>query len=240
MFRDLPARLGRRLTQTSAMRQLIHRIAHPIWMGNLRRRVPVTRYGWERGTPIDRYYIELFLKTWSSDIRGNVLEIRDRTYATRYGGTAVTDSQVIDIDSSNPEATIIADLSAAENVASEICDCFILTQTLQYIYDIESAVRHAHRILREGGVLLVTMPVIACIESRATDYWRLTPLCCHELFSRYFGADNVQVFPYGNALTAISYLSGLALEEFRPAEIDVLESNYPVVSCVRAIKKNSV
>ena len=43
-------------------------------------------FGFDRGTPIDRYYIESFLSTHASDIRGHVLEVADNTYTRRFGG----------------------------------------------------------------------------------------------------------------------------------------------------------
>src|SRR6202035_2497766 len=44
--------------------------------GSLRRLQPVSRkFGYDRGTPISRYYIETFLKARKNDIRGRVVEI---------------------------------------------------------------------------------------------------------------------------------------------------------------------
>ncbi len=34
-------------------------------------------WGYERGTPIDRYYIDGFMNKYASDIRGRVLEVGD-------------------------------------------------------------------------------------------------------------------------------------------------------------------
>jgi hypothetical protein len=49
-------------------------------LGSLCRLTPISSdWGFERGLPIDRYYIEQFLAEHSSDIRGHVLEIMDDT-----------------------------------------------------------------------------------------------------------------------------------------------------------------
>ena len=57
--------LGRRGDQTQGA----------IRFGTLRSIHPVsTQFGWDRGLPVDRYYIEDFLARHSSDIRGRVLE----------------------------------------------------------------------------------------------------------------------------------------------------------------------
>ena len=52
--------------------------------GSLRQVTPFSReFGYDRGQPIDRYYIEQFLSAHASDVRGHVLEIADDTY-TRF------------------------------------------------------------------------------------------------------------------------------------------------------------
>jgi hypothetical protein len=56
-------------------------------LGSLRRVTPLSRdFSYDRGLPIDRYYIERFLAANASDIRGHVLEIADNTYTGRFGG----------------------------------------------------------------------------------------------------------------------------------------------------------
>ena len=59
-------------------------------------RQPVSRaWGYDRGTPVDRYYIEKFLEQHSIDVQGCVLEIGDNFYTLRYGGTRVEKSEVL-------------------------------------------------------------------------------------------------------------------------------------------------
>ena len=44
--------------------------------GDLRRLTPISKdWGYDRGKPIDRYYIERFLSLYKEDIRGRVLEV---------------------------------------------------------------------------------------------------------------------------------------------------------------------
>jgi hypothetical protein len=64
-----------------------------IRFGDLRRLTPISRsFGYDRGQPIDRYYIANFLGRHSGDIRGHVLEIGDDRYTRRFGGDRVTHS----------------------------------------------------------------------------------------------------------------------------------------------------
>ena len=222
--------------QLHIVRRWKHRLANPVWMGNLRRIAPVTRGRWQRGTPVDRFYIEQFLDTYRQDIRDSVIEVRDAGY-TRKFGTGVARSEVLDIDASNAEATIVADLAAADALPSEAFSCFVLTQTLQYIYDLDAAIKHVHRILRPGGVVLASVPTIAHVETTRCDLWRFTPLLCEQLFGKYFGRENTSVQPRGNVLSAVAFLNGLAAEEFKQSELAAADPEYPLVICVRAVKR---
>src|SRR5438477_8982150 len=120
---------------------------------------PASRqFGFDRGQPIDRYYIEKFLSKHAGDIHGHVLEIADDNYTRQFGGSRVVKSDVLHARKDNPRATIIADLSAADGIPSGMFDCVVLTQTLQFIYDVPSSIRHVHRIMKPGGVVLATIP----------------------------------------------------------------------------------
>jgi len=59
-----------------------------IRFGSLRRVMPISRkWGFDRGLPIDRYYIERFLSAHALDICGYVLEIQDNAYTRKFGVT---------------------------------------------------------------------------------------------------------------------------------------------------------
>lgn len=222
------------------LRQRLRRLARPAWLGTLRRVTPLSnQWGFDRGTPVDRYYIERFLEEHRGDIRGRVLEVKDSGYTDRFG-TAVARRDVLDIDAGNPNATIVADITAADVVASDSFDCFVLTQTLQLILDTRAALGHAHRILRPGGVLLATVPCISRIIPRyglTTDYWRFTAASCSALFGEAFGPGAVAVRPYGNVLAATAFLAGMAREELSPRELDAADEYFPVIIAVRAVKR---
>ncbi len=224
--------------QRLLLRKQLLRWSHPAFLGTLRRTTPLSdNWGIERGTPVDRYYIERFLESCSKDIQGNVLEIKDSSY-TKSFGSGVSKVDVLDIDASNSAATIIADLSKADPIASESFDCFIFNQTLQLIYDFHAALRQSHRILRPGGVLLATVPGLCRVERAyaKSDYWRFTTASCLALFGEVFGLENITVQAYGNVLTAIAFLSGMATEELSRRELDISDEHFPVIITVRAIK----
>jgi glycosyltransferase involved in cell wall biosynthesis/SAM-dependent methyltransferase len=208
--------------------------------GSLRRLKPVsTEFGYDRGRPVDRYYIENFLAHHADDIRGHVLEVGDASYTQEFGGKQVTVSDVLHVDHSNPQATIVADLSSADHIPSDTFDCIILTQTLHLIYNVRSAIRTTQRILKPGGVLLATFPGISQIdrdEWRHSWYWAFTSRSARRLFEEAFPPENVEVEAHGNVLAAISFLHGLAAEELRKGELDRLDRAYEVLITLKALK----
>jgi SAM-dependent methyltransferase len=211
--------------------------------GSLRRVNPISpRWGYDRGKPIDRYYIETFLACHADNIQGRVLEIGDDFYTRQFGGGRVETSDVLHVNEGNPRATFVADLTCAEHVPSNAFDCIVFTQTLQFIFDVRLAIQTLHRILRPGGVLLATAPSIGRMLDPAQDewdtyhYWAFTPFSIRSLFEETFPAANVEVEAFGNVLTAISFLHGLATEELREQELKRRSPGYEVVITVRAVK----
>jgi len=114
-----------------------------------------------RGTVIVRYYWARFLERHRGDIRGRGLEIGETTTLRRYGGTAITSAEALDLAPHHDAVTVVADLTSADHVAADQYDCFVIPFTMTVIYDVESALYHAVRILRPGGVLLVNF---ACVD----------------------------------------------------------------------------
>lgn len=218
----------------------VRRVRRPALLGSLRRITPLsTTWGYDRGTPIDRRYVEQFLLAERAAIQGDVMEVQSDDYARRFG-QYLRSVQVLDIDATNPRATIIADLAQADHVPSASCDCFILTQTLQLIYDLPAAITHSYRLLRPGGVLLVTVPAVSRISRSVGltgEYWRFTPAGCRRLFGQVFGDDQVTVASYGNVLTSVAFLMGMAQEELRPRELNANDPYFPVIVTVRAVKR---
>jgi SAM-dependent methyltransferase len=197
-------------------------------------------WGWDRGTPVDRFYIEGFLERYGRDIRGRVLEIKDASYTRRFG-SGVTKSDVLDINRANAAATIYTDLAAADAIPSESFDCVILTQTLQFVLDVRSALAHLHRLLAPDGVVLATTPTLSRLAPRGPegiDYWRFTPAACAALFAAEFGGENVLVEPLGNVLSGIAFLHGLAAEELPETKLEQHDPDFPLVVGVRALKRS--
>ena len=217
---------------------IVRRLRRPSLLRAMSARPLSTEWGFDRGTPVDRYYIERFLAAHADDIRGRTLEVKSASY-TRQFGRGVTQADVLDIDASNPDATIVADLAVGAGIPERTFDCFVLTQTLQLIYDVQGAVAQSHRLLRPGGVLLVTVPIVSRIVPRyglATDYWRFTPASCARLFGDVFGPAQVTVTTHGNLFAGVAFLRGAALEELPRRRLDAHDPYFPILATVRAVR----
>jgi hypothetical protein len=208
--------------------------------GDLRRLSPVGRlFGYYRGTPVDRYYIENFLDRHADDVRGRVLEVGDDSYTRRFAGARVESSDVLHIAPGAPKATLIADLACAAHIAANSFDCVIVTQTLHLIYDVRAAIATLHRIVRPGGVVLATVPGITQISHSDwgyTWYWAFTAECMKRLFTEEFAPGAVSVESAGNVLAATAMLYGLVVSELRTRELDVHDPEFEVCLAIRAVK----
>ena len=214
---------------------------YQIQWGSLRRLAPFSRvFGLDRGSCIDRYYIENFLAQHAGDIQGRVLELADNDYTLKFGEGKVTRSDILHLTPDNPKATIIANLESADQISSNTFDCIVCSQTLQFIYDIRAALRTLHRILKPNGILLVTFPGISQISrydmDRWGDYWRFTSLSAQRFFEEVFPATHVQVETHGNVLAAIAFLQGISSGELRREELDFRDPDYQVLITARAVK----
>jgi peptidoglycan/xylan/chitin deacetylase (PgdA/CDA1 family)/glycosyltransferase involved in cell wall biosynthesis len=208
--------------------------------GDFRRVQPLSpRWGLDRGQPIDRYYIERFLDRHRADIRGKVLEVRDARYTKQFGGSAVTASDVVDIDPTNDAATITADLRSAAAIAADSYDCIVLTQVLQFIDEIPAALAECYRILKPGGALLVTAPCVNRVDVEAgpdADYWRLTEASTRKYFAAIFPPDAFEVSTFGNVGACAAFLQGVSAGEMTPADLDPIDAAFPLLVGVRAVK----
>jgi SAM-dependent methyltransferase len=239
------ASIAARKTIPAGARRLVRRAASPArpaltGLRLLRPVEPLSRhFGYERGQPVDRWYIEQFLAENAENISGAVLEVGSATYTRYFGGRRVQRSDVLNVRPGDPETTFVADLADAPTLPSGAFDCIILTQTLHLIFDLCAAVRTVHRVLRPGGVALVTVPGISPVsldQWSETWFWSLTPLAAERLFGDVFGPPNVEVAAKGNVASAVAFLQGRSAGELHAHELDVVDPQYPMLVTVRAFR----
>lgn len=191
-------------------------------------------YGFSRGTPVDRYYIERFLSGHKELIKGTLLEVGDNYYSLKYGGTNIDRSLVLNIDAKDSEeSSVRGNLETGEGIPKELVDCFICTQTMQFIYDIKSVVSNIVKVIKPGGVALVTVGGISQIieyeRRRFGHYWNFTDMSIRRLFEGCSDVETVDVEVYGNVKTATAFLYGLSYDELSADDLDYQDTNYQVI-----------
>lgn len=211
--------------------------------GGLRRLSPISAiFGKDRDLlTIERYYIEQFLQTHATDIRGRCLEMGDPAYTRKFGGAKVTQADVLNYVEGNPQATIVADLTDAPHIPDNSFDCIIITQTLQMIFEVDKAIATLARILKPGGVVLCTSHGMTRVARREGvddwgEYWHFTTQSKRRLFHAHFPKDHVKVSTVGNVFTCICNLHGLGASEIDAVELETHDPNYEMLVLVRAVK----
>jgi SAM-dependent methyltransferase len=206
--------------------------------GDLRRTTPIASdFGYARGGPIDRHYIEAFLAMHRRDVRGRVLEFGDPAYTVRFGGDAVERADVAHVDASAPGVTFVGDLAGPPFLEAGAFDCIIVTQTLHLVYDFGAALRALRAALAPGGVLLMTVPGISNLDKRdwgATWHYSFTQHSVGRMCADAFGSEGVEVQSYGNVLAAVAFLHGLGVSELTNEELDEHHLEYSLIHAVRA------
>ncbi|MCD6306957.1 MAG: FkbM family methyltransferase [Deltaproteobacteria bacterium] len=197
---------------------------------------PVSRkFGLDRGKPIDRYYIELFLNRHRDAIRGCVLEIGDDRY-TRYFGMQVTQKDVLSAVA-GPGVTIVGDLASGKGIPRGFFDCILMTQTLQMIFNLRAALLNTVNALKPGGALLLSASGISQISrydmDRWGEFWRFTDRSMERLLKDAAPSGRVTVETFGNVATAKAFLDGLACEDVPQDILARHDPDYQVVLCAR-------
>lgn len=198
-------------------------------MGSLNHKPISTSFGYDRGTPIDRYYIENFLMQNKSLIYGDVLEVADNNYTKKFGQN-ITKSEVLNL-SPSPKATIVGNLETGENIPQSAFDCIILTQVIHVLYDVRAALKNTINALKKEGTLLLTTAGISqnCSSSFHGDYWRFTNESLRKLLLEIVPKNAVTIEVFGNVGVAKAFLDGYALHEIPKKILDYKDHNYQLV-----------
>ncbi|HYN81591.1 MAG TPA: class I SAM-dependent methyltransferase [Gemmatimonadaceae bacterium] len=83
-------------------------------------------------------------------------------------------------------------------------DLVLCTETLEHVIDPDVFLSEAHRCLKQGGRLVLTVPFAARWHFIPYDYWRFTPSGMRHLLSKA-GFDEIRVLGRGNSLTVACY-----------------------------------
>ena len=215
-------------------KKFLNRILKPVRFGELSLK-PISReFGLDRGTPVDRYYIEHFLSHNRKYISGKLLEVADDTYIRKYGHIGSEYNILSYENECFRDNIIVGDLTKPNTLENLNINCFVCTQTLNFIFDVKMAIEGIYKCLAPGGVALVTVAGISQISrydyNRWGDFWRFTDMSIKKLFIDIFGNNNVRVSTYGNLFASKALLDGICIEDL--SSVDVLKKRDKDYQCL--------
>lgn len=201
---------------------------------------PVSRIqALERGTPIDRFYIEQFLKENEECICGICMEVADDHYTKKYGGDRVCKSIVTHVKGWG-DHSIKANFETGEGIEEDMADCIICTQVMQYIFDLKAAFLNIYRSLKPNGVALITLPGIKSLSLFDNDNWgerwSFTEKSAVELCERTVTNGKFEVNSYGNVKVSIAYLYGLCVEDICIEDFSYSDPQFPFLITLKILK----
>ena len=244
----LPAR-GTRSRLASLARSVLHTLGRWPLIRQFRshqlRRLDPLADGRPRGTAVVRYYWQRFLDAHAADFRGRCLEVGGVATLRRMGGPAMTHAEALDLHA-RPGVDVVADLTRADHVPADAYDCLVVPFTMHLVYDLESALYHAIRVLKPGGVLLVNFPCVDYYFPGGLDmgtgaplfvFWWFTPIQVENLFRRVgLGAGDVTLTIDGNLFARVAYQMNMPAEELTGAERDHRDAGHPLLISARVVK----
>jgi SAM-dependent methyltransferase len=229
-------RLELRETKNKLLSQL-RKTRYPIgklnW-GDLRRGEPFCyEFGFERGTPIDRYYLDEFLGSIRHLVKGKVVEIGGvLSNREKYGFENTLTYDAVDLLES-PSVNICGDVHESNLLKSGYYDTMLLFNVLEHCHTPQKVVDNIYNWLAPSGYCLAIVPNAQRIHNNPGDYWRILPDGMKTLFQNF---GKVQVTTYGNPTSLIASYMGIAAEELTADELNESHPLYPVTTCLIAQK----
>ncbi|GAA2591706.1 methyltransferase domain-containing protein [Streptomyces axinellae] len=202
--------------------------------GQLRRLTPICpAFGTSRGTPIDRYYLNRFITEIRDVVQGDVVEIGGEDgNKDVYGFTRASGYRGLDIKE-GPGVSLAGDAADPDIIPANSLDSIIAFNVLEHTARPWQVVDNMWQWLRRGGTAYCMVPSAQRLHGAPEDYWRPLPAALREMFGAW---SEQTVHQYGNPLSAIASLMGIAAEELDAVELSTHHPDYPVASCIVARK----
>jgi hypothetical protein len=202
--------------------------------------LPLSRkFGYERGTPIDRIYIDEHLKKNSKLFKGECLEIGFPEFLLKFK-VPKKDITILGINKTRNKFNFLnCDLTNTESLPDRKFDLFVCTQTYNFISNYSLAVQNSARLINRDGTLLGTVSGLSTLSQydndRWGDYYRFSSRAIEEVLRNYF--NEVEVTSYGNLYSTIHFLAGYSYEDLE-SKILVMERDdlYPMIIGFKASK----
>jgi SAM-dependent methyltransferase len=117
------------------------------------------------------------------------------------------------VDLSDPEAGLHGDILSLP-VRSECADLVVCTEVLEHVFDTDKALTELRRVLKPGGALLLSTPLIMGRHERL-DFHRFTAECLTR-FLAAAGFEKIEVEARGGLFSSLALLLTHIPEQLRP------------------------
>ncbi len=112
-----------------------------------------------------------------------------------------------------PGVDRVEDVTAI-NLPDASAGTVLCIETFEHVFEVRRAFDEVYRILKPGGVFLITSPLNFRIHGYPDDYWRMTPSCLRRMLEPYgarvSGFQGYRAFPHT--------VMGLGLKDPVPAD----------------------
>ena len=85
-----------------------------------------------------------------------------------------------------PGVDRVEDVSAM-SLADESAGTVLCIETFEHVFEVRRAFDEVFRVLRPGGLFVITSPLNFRIHGYPDDYWRMTPNCLRRMMTPYAG-----------------------------------------------------
>lgn len=117
------------------------------------------------------------------------------------------------IDWENPEADLHGSILSLP-IPSKCADLAVCTEVLEHVFETEQALTELHRILKPGGSLLLSTPLIMG-RHETRDFYRFTPECLERHFAAA-GFEKIEIQTRGGLFSSMGLLLTHLPEQLRP------------------------
>ncbi len=203
------------------MQKLFVNVFRVLWA---RKILPVsTDFGFSRGIPVGRFYVNNFVAEKAENLGGIILEFGDTRYRDYFKN--VEQYKVVDVVA-GPNVDFVCDIHDVSSMPQNFFDVIVCTQVLEHVERPQDALRELRKLLKNDGRLICTVPFLAHIHYVPTDYYRFSVDAITSALS-CAGFEVLDARNSGNALVTIGSLLGYSTQDFSSAEMAVVDNLYP-------------
>jgi hypothetical protein len=202
-----------------------------------------SKFGFDRGQPIDRLYIEHFINSNCGKISHacgievgeihylNSINVNNKIILSHPSFTGATHS----------DTQILLDLNtiSVKSTSSPLADIIICTNVLNFVKYPDIAMENFRNLLTQKGKLILTvsasMPISRFDSERWGDYWRFTEQGLKLLVEKSGFECSTEV--YGNYHASLAFLSGYAVEDCSEFDLLFKDLRFPItIGAICSIK----